>query len=244
MTQIDPELPPWLAALAEDNGMDRRTLLQLLATGGPAAVLMSCADLRTPENARRAHKETSGSAVDTTAATPAPVFKDTSAFINHGQSGLESRLENMQGFVAPNRLFFVRNNSKSIDVKAADWQLSVRGNAVSDPRKFTYQDLQTLPSRTIVSYLECAGNQRAMFDLVKGQTAQGTHMDDRCSRQWYLDWSPVARHPGFAGVTADAVSVLLIGLDTESPEGGWRRALPIKKAMDPDTLLAYTLNGE
>ena len=47
-----------------------------------------------------------------------------------------------------------------------------------------------------------------------------------------------------AGVTADAVSVLLIGLDTESPEGGWRRALPIKKAMDPDTLLAYTLNGE
>ena len=47
-----------------------------------------------------------------------------------------------------------------------------------------------------------------------------------------------------AGVTADAVSVLLVGLDAESPEGGWRRDLPIEKALDPDTLLAYSMNGE
>ena len=47
-----------------------------------------------------------------------------------------------------------------------------------------------------------------------------------------------------AGIRPDAVSVLLVGLDTESPEGGFRYVLPADKAMHPDTLLAYALNGE
>ena len=47
-----------------------------------------------------------------------------------------------------------------------------------------------------------------------------------------------------AGVSEDAASVLLIGLDEDSPEGGFRRAMPVAKAMDPDTLLAYGMNGD
>ena len=47
-----------------------------------------------------------------------------------------------------------------------------------------------------------------------------------------------------AGIRGDAVSVLLVGLDTESPEEGFRYVLPVEKAMHPDTLLAYALNGE
>ena len=47
-----------------------------------------------------------------------------------------------------------------------------------------------------------------------------------------------------AGIHAGAVSVLLVGLDAESPEEGFRYALPAEKAMHPDTLLAYGLNGE
>ena len=47
-----------------------------------------------------------------------------------------------------------------------------------------------------------------------------------------------------AGIRDDAVSVLLLGLDTESPEGGFRYVLPLEKAMHPETLLAYALNGE
>ena len=47
-----------------------------------------------------------------------------------------------------------------------------------------------------------------------------------------------------AGITEEAVSVLLVGLDTGSPEEGFRRVMPVEKAMDPDTMLAYALNGE
>ncbi len=47
-----------------------------------------------------------------------------------------------------------------------------------------------------------------------------------------------------AGIHAGAVSVLLVELDAESPEEGFWYALPAEKAMHPDTLLAYGLNGE
>ena len=172
-------------------------------------------------------------------------FKNTAPFIVHDDGkSLEARLELMRGLITPQRLFFVRNNSVSIDVDAARWRLSVEGDAVQRPRELSYADLLGMPSRTLVSYLECAGNQRAMFDLVKGRAAGGT--------QWGPGgigngvWTGVSLWDvlAAAGVREDAVSVLLIGLDAESPEQGFRRVLPIEKARHPDTLLAYALNGE
>ena len=44
------------------------------------------------------------------------------------------------------------------------------------------------------------------------------------------------------GIHASAASVLLVGLDAESPEVGFRYVLPVEKAMHPDTLLAYAPN--
>ena len=243
----ESEPPAWLWAFAKRCGMGRRTFLQVLGAGGAAAVLMACAEAPIPADPQRLP----GGAADAAAgpsATPtedaALPFKDPAPFVQHGEKGLESRLEHMQGFITPNRLFFVRNNSASIDVSAADWGLQIEGDAVTTPREFSYADIRGLPSRTVIAYLECAGNQRAMFDLVKGQPAQGT--------QWMTGavgngvWTGVSLRDvlELAGIRDNAAHVLLIGLDSESPEGGWRRALPIAKALDPDTLLAYALNGE
>ena len=150
----------------------------------------------------------------------------------------------MQAVITPSRFFFVRNNSVSLDVEAGAWRLSIGGDAVANPLELTYDDILNLPSRTFISYLECAGNHRAMFDLVNGQSAKGT--------QWKTGavgngaWTGAALRDVLvrAGITAEAVSVLLIGLDAGSPEKGFRRVMPVEKAMDPDTLLAYGLNGE
>ena len=127
---------------------------------------------------------------------------------------------------------------------AADWRLAIEGDAVANPLSLTYDDILDMPSRTFVSYLECAGNHRSMFDLVKGQAAKGT--------QWGTGavsngkWTGTALHDVLvrAGIMDGAVSVLLIGLDNGSPEEGFRRVMPVEKAMDKDTLLAYSLNGE
>ncbi len=45
-----------------------------------------------------------------------------------------------------------------------------------------------------------------------------------------------------AGIQDNAADVLLIGLDSGSPEAGFRRSLSVAKAMHPDTLLAYAMN--
>ena len=173
-----------------------------------------------------------------------PWFKETAPFIQRDDKGLEARLENMQGVITPRHLFFVRNNSVSVDLDASDWRLSVEGDAIAEPTQLSYDQIRNLPSRTLVSYLECAGNHRAMFDIVKGSAAEGT--------QWMTgaignaEWTGVSLRDvlTLAGVTDAAVSVLLIGQDTESPEGGFRRVVPVEKAMHPDTLLAYALNGD
>ena len=221
-------------------GIGRRRFLQALSGGGAAAVLAACGDSRDSEATPAAEPVT-----DAAPQQPSAWFKDSSPFIVHDDGkSLEARLENMDALITPDRFFFVRNNSVSLAVDVDAWRLAVEGDAVTNPLTLTYDDIRQLPSRTLVCYLECAGNHRAMFGLVQGRQTKGT--------QWMTggvsngEWVgvPLRDVLSSAGITDDAVSVLLIGLDTESPEQGFRRALPVAKALDPDTLLAYSLNGE
>ncbi len=235
-----PRDKPLLWEYASARGMDRRRFLGLMAAGGAAAVLAACGGMDAPD----AVGMTPSSPADTGPARVSPWFKDPAPFIVRGDKGLEARLENMQGAITPNRLFFVRNNSVSLNLDAEDWRLTVEGDAVSEPLELTYADIRALPSRTLTSYLECAGNHRAMFGVMNGQEASGT--------QWMTgavsngEWVGAQLHDvlTLAGIQPNAVSVLLVGLDVESPEEGFRYVLPVEKAMDPDTLLAYVLNGE
>ncbi len=226
----------WVSA----RGMDRRQFLRLMMLGGTTAVIAACVGPGRPGGSQPKPTATA----DPGTVSTSPFFKDPSPFIQRDDKGLEARLENMQGLITPNRFFFVRNNSVSLDLDASDWRLSVDGDAVSDPQALTYDEIRRLPSRTLTSYLECAGNHRAMFDLLNGQKASGT--------QWMTgavgngEWTGVALRDvlTLAGIRDSAASVLLVGLDDESPEEGFRYVLPAEKAMHPDTLLAYTLNGE
>ncbi len=216
--------PLW--SLASDRGISRRRFLGLLAAGGAAAVFAACF----PDDRGN---ESSGLAKD-----PAP-------FIQHGEAGLESRLELMDGVVTPNRLFFVRNNSpESPEVDSAGWRLTVEGDAVGQPLELTYQELRRLPARTLVSYLECAGNHRAMFDRLQGRAAKGTQWGPGAVGNGVWLGVALADVLTLAGIADDAASVLLVGLDAAAPEGGFRRVVTAEKAMHPDTLLAYGLNGE
>ena len=225
---------------AEARGISRRHFLRLMAVGGATAVLAACGIPETPE-ATQPLPPTQTGAVG--AATHVR-FKDPAPFIVHDDKSLETRLENMQGLVTPNRYFFVRNNSFSLDLDADAWRLSVEGDAVAKPLELTYSDIRNLPARVLMCYLECAGNHRAMFDIVQGRAASGTQW--RTGAVSNGEWVGASLRDvlTLAGIRDNAASVLLIGLDKESPEGGFRRVLPVEKAIHPDTLLAYTLNGE
>lgn len=225
-----------ISRVAGGRGMTRRRFLRLSAAGGTAAALAACVAPAVPAQAPPAGKELGGEA---------PLhFKDATPFIDHGEGNLETRLANMEGWITSNRHFFVRNNSASLDLDADAWRLRVEGDAVERPLELSYSEIRALPSLTLVSYLECAGNQRAMFDLVKGQPAQGTQWGTGAVSNGEWTGAPLRDALKLAGIAKEAVSVLLIGLDKDSPEEGFRRVMPVEKAMDRDTLLAYALNGE
>ena len=225
---------------AEARGISRRNFLRLMAVGGATAVLAACAIPETPD----ATQPLPPPLADSLESVAPARFKDPAPFIVHDDKSLEARLDNMQGLITPNRYFFVRNNSGSLDLDADAWRLSIEGDAVANPLELTYAKVLSLPSRILMCYLECGGNHRAMFDLVQGRAASGT--------QWKTggvsngEWVGASLRDvlTLAGIKNNAASVLLIGLDTESPEQGFRRVIPAEKAMHPDTLLAYTMNGE
>ena len=176
--------------------------------------------------------------------TYAPWFKDSTPFIEHEGKILETRLEHMQGFLTPLPYFFVRNASSSVAVDAAGWRLRIEGDAVRRPLELSYEEILQMPARTVYAYLECAGNQRAMFELVKGQPTPGNPW--KTGGVGNAEWTgaPVAEVLHRAGLQPDAVDTLFVGLDKQSPENGFRRPLPVAKALHPDTLLVYAMNGE
>jgi DMSO/TMAO reductase YedYZ molybdopterin-dependent catalytic subunit len=168
-----------------------------------------------------------------------PLATDPAPFIPHGTS-LETRLERLSGIITPNELFFVRNNAPTPRLDAAAWRLRVEGDAVERPLELSLADLQRLPGRSAIAYLECAGNWRGFFEKLLGRVAEGT--------QWgaggagCADWSgtSLAHVLRLAGVRANAVDVNLVGLD----QGEFSRPMPLARAMDDETMLAWAMNGE
>ena len=227
---------------AAARGLDRRRFLELLLAGGPAAVLAACGGSESPA---LPPPPATGPAPPPAAPEPpeaAPFFKDTAPFIQHGKS-LETRLEAMPGLITPNELFFVRNNGGSLGIRETDWRLVVEGDAVENPIELSYDEILGLPPRTLTAYLECAGNHRAMFDRVQGRPAEGTQWGTGGIGNGTWRGARLADVLRLARITPAAVSILFVGLDSEAPEEGFRRAVPAEKALR-DVLLAYELNGE
>jgi DMSO/TMAO reductase YedYZ molybdopterin-dependent catalytic subunit len=218
-----------LHGLQARHGLSRRELLALAAA---APALTTLGRLARPAVAR----------------ADGPIVKPLPAewFIDYG-SNAEMRWDTAGdlGYLVPNERFFVRDHTSTPLIDAATWQLSVFGSGLRDPagRAFSLRDLRRLPSREIVSAIECAGNGRSFFASQQGTPVSGT--------QWKLGGIGVARWRGVplreilerAGITRRAVDVMPQGLDPEvTGQGHVRRPLPVEKALD-DALVAYEMNG-
>ena len=210
----------------------RRRFLSNTAFGAAAALTIG--GCTTPET-----EESTGAELEAPS-----FFKDTSGFITHGNTNLETRIEELGGFITPNDRFFVRNNSRSIDLDVNTYSLEITGDALEAPVVLSFQDLLRAQSRAVYSYIECGGNQRSFFGEAMGQPARGTQWGRGGVGMAIWTGVPLRALLEQAGVKDNAVDVQLIGMDLESPEGGFRRPMPIEKAMDEDTVLAYLMNGE
>ena len=163
-------------------------------------------------------------------------------FIRSG-SNLEMRWEAMynRGYIVPTELFFVRNNSSAVPrIDPAKWRLQIEGSGVSRPRSFSYDELLSMPSVSVIRALECAGNGRNMFQTSHGKKIEGTPWD--LGGIGVAEWTgvPLRTVLDQCGLKRTARDVMPEGLDDKNV----KRPMSIEKAIEHDTLLVYAMNGQ
>ena len=139
--------------------------------------------------------------------------------------------ETVKGVVTPNVDFFIRNHFRAPLISEEKWNLEISG-MVAKPLKLSYSDLLLTSSVRRPLTVECAGN-------FSGGAGVSTAV-----------WSgvPLEALLKQAGVQAGATTVVFHGADSGEGEGvppntHFARAIPLEKAIDPSTLLAYEMNG-
>jgi len=153
---------------------------------------------------------------------------------------LEMPLSGFADYITPIDRFFVRSHVYAPRVAADGWQLTVAGE-VNTALTLTLDDLHRMPAVELVGVLECAGNGRGFYEpSVPGlQWAHGAVGNGRWRGARLSD---VLKR---AGLKPSARAILFNGADV--PVGtmpDFQRSIPLSKALDSDTLLAYEMNGE
>jgi sulfite oxidase len=146
----------------------------------------------------------------------------------------------LESYITPVDRFFVRSHHYQPTVDGAAWRLKVDGK-VGTPLTLTMEELKKLPRVELVSVLECAGNGRGLYEpsMAGLQWTYGSVGNGRWAGVRLAD---VLKK---AGAQPGAIEVLFDGADVavgKQPE--FQRGIPFNKAMDPNTLLAYEMNGE
>ena len=174
---------------------------------------------------------------------------------NAGRSGLiirerdpvnlEYPYDQLESFLTPNDLFYIRSHFKAPSLDRETFELSITG-AVRQPFSISYKDLLAMPPVTRPATLECAGNGRIfLVPQVKGA-------------QWQLGAVSTAQWTGVplqallerAGLNPDACEVVFEAADAGMPKeepvppGATQYARGISVAKAADALVAYAMNGE
>jgi DMSO/TMAO reductase YedYZ molybdopterin-dependent catalytic subunit len=168
----------------------------------------------------------------------------------------------LQGPITPTDLRYVVNQLEIPDpAHPDDWSLTIDGK-VERPLRLTLAELEQLPGRTVRVVTECAGSDERFDDYVKS----GGEKPDRFALD--TPGAGIVSSGEFTGVPLDlvlekvgvkpeAVAVRAEGFDQGKPAewatgGAWDiperinfdKCLALEKARDPDTILAWAMNGE
>jgi sulfite oxidase len=148
----------------------------------------------------------------------------------------------------PNRVFFIRSHMgppNTVDSRA--FTLSIDG-LVNKPLHLTMADLKKMEKVEVPAVLQCAGNSRWFYGVAYAKVSHPA------GAQWKYGGVGNARWGGVrvrdvlakAGVKTNAKFATNFGLDNpvfpSTPK--FIRGIELAKLMDPDTILAYEMNGE
>src|SRR6266480_3343696 len=159
---------------------------------------------------------------------------------------LEAPFDQIDSYLTPTELFYIRSHFPTPDLDRASYQLRIDG-AVRHPFTLSYDELRDMRSETRVATLECAGNGRVfLVPQVEGA-------------QWELGAVSTAEWTGVplrallerAELAENVCEIVLEGADRGTPKEeplppspiSYVWSLPRAKAMRPEVLVAYQMNG-
>jgi DMSO/TMAO reductase YedYZ molybdopterin-dependent catalytic subunit len=176
----------------------------------------------------------------------APFFSAGLTIRQKEPKNLEAPFDRIDSYLTPTELFYIRSHFPTPKLDRASYQLRIDG-AVSHPLTLSYEDLRNMRSETRVATLECAGNGR-VFLVPQVQGAQ-----------WELgavsnaEWTgvPLRALLERAGLAEDACEIVFEGADRGIPKEephppdpiSYVWSLPLAKALQPEVLIAYAMNG-
>ena len=185
------------------------------------------------------------------AQSPAPFEipgKEGLVVLNDRPVNAETPAHLLDDAVTPGRYLFVRNNGtpppmQSIDV--ANWKLTIGGESAAREVSLGIDELKaTFEHHTYQLQLECGGNGRSEFVPPAGGN-QWTVGAVGCPEWTGVRLRDVLEH---AGIRDDAVYVAYYGADThlsgDPNKVPISRGVPIAKALEDESLIAWSMNGE
>jgi DMSO/TMAO reductase YedYZ molybdopterin-dependent catalytic subunit len=158
---------------------------------------------------------------------------------NDRPEDLETPVSYFDQWLTPTHAFFVRQHLPRPTIVEADFRLSIAGRTARE-LELSVADLRKLPQYKIPAVLECTGNGRGFYQpRVPGiQWGRGAVGNAEWSGPRLLDVLKLA------GADLQAAYVTTNGADigvAKTPD--FIRSLPMRKALDPATLLAMDMNG-
>jgi len=153
---------------------------------------------------------------------------------------LETAGERLGDWITPNEDFFVRNHLAQPTIDPGSWRLEFRG-LLKKSATIALAELRRFENVTLPATLQCAGNGRAFFD----PPIEGTPW--RRGAIGNALWTGVRLRDmlNHLGIDGEAPHVRVRGYDVPTREGehAWLRSIPLARALDPGTLIAFEMNG-
>lgn len=156
----------------------------------------------------------------------------------------ETPIRYFKSLYTANNAFFVRYHLSTIpEVEAASWRLSVGGESTERPFELTLDQLKSeFTPVEIAAVCQCSGNRRGLFrphvpgvewgyGAMGNAKWKGARLKDVLTR---------------AGLKKEALELVFNGADGPPLDAtpDFVKSIPIWKALDENTLIAYEMNGQ
>lgn len=150
-----------------------------------------------------------------------------------------------QSLITPTDLFFVRNHGTVPSIDSESYRLVING-LVEKPLSLPLEEIRQYPKATVMATLQCAGNRRQEFIAFRSINGEVPWGPEAISTAL---WSGVRlRHLLLrAGPDPKALHIAFRGLDKVLNNGStisFGGSIPRAKAMSPEVILAYEMNGK